>query len=843
MQPIILKLTKPINYDGALKEYIIKNYDAELPEDTKVFIGELQQNQAVINSMTQINQSLDTLKVNREIVLNYVNQINVLRQKLTFGKEKFSIKIEFRWKDIFKQSKWESYNIYFELYNALFNLATIHYLIAIHMEKDNSNEENYLKEISNNYRNAMAIFELIKNEISLKVNQKEIPYDLNPDYLEYCCKLCQIHSQLNLIKMAQLKNTKFDLLAKLTLGVSNLYKDAANLYGKDSIKKYLESDFRNFLLNRSNYYLGQMYLRYYDNEMKKFNENGEGYGDAIAYLYKAVEQFTECSKTSKKLEKYINVFELEKLVEKLTNQGTEMYDKNQRIYRAIIPDLKDVKFESKIMITPLMPNDLFKSQFNLDSLIPKEVKLMIQNYKEKLMNYITEKLNNSETPDTIDNFINSFGLPKKFTSQNPDEVEKIIHEIPNELWNKIAQIQQLGGTVQLSSTIQGIIIKTGEMLNNLNQGLQNLSNEMREDNMYREKFQNKWMRKPSNALNINIVNTMQKYISNLNQTKQYDLKEKDDIISNIKNFEMLTLPREALNEKIPGPKSDKPKALTKNEQSVRDSVQTLLKLKDDCFKIINPIFEKLNDESQIVQSFVEVLTKKTTEQAIFETSKSEYDLKFVELEKLSDIIKKDKNTLQENIHKIANDLAQPQQKEEYSKEANEYFKQLNNYCNLYMQKNEKLRKGRDYYSGLEMKINEVLNASKKFIQQREIEKEALIQSITGMSYNQFMNNQRRGNINQGAFSNAYESQDAFLDPKKNIYTQLGAIGYQYEEKKNNNKNTGFNNQMMNNNMNNNNMNNNNMNNQNPHPYRTQLFNNNNNQNMGQGFNPNNNFPH
>jgi len=154
-----------------------------------------------------------------------------------------------------------------------------------------------------------------------------------------------------------------------------------------------------------------------------------------------------------------------------------------------------------------------------------------------------------------------------------------------------------------------------------------------------------------------------------------------------------------------------------------------------------------------------------------------------------------------------------------------------------MQKNEKLRKGRDYYSGLEMKINEVLNASKKFIQQREIEKEALIQSITRMSYNQFMNNQRRGNINQGAFSNAYESQDAFLDPN-NIYTQLGAKGYQYEEKKNNNKNTGFNNQMMNNNMNNNNMNN-----QNPHPYRTQLFNNNNNQNMGQGFNPNNNFPH
>ena len=838
-QPIILKTTKPINYDGLLKEYIIKNYDAELPENIQNFIGELQQNQSVLSKMGEVAPNLDTLKVNREIVLNYVNQLNVLKQKMSFGKESYSIKIEFIWKDIFKRSKWDSYNIYFELYNALYNLGTIHYLIAYHMEKDNNDEENYLKEISNNYRNAMAIFDLIKNEIAQKIPQKEIPFDLYPSFLEYCCKLCAIHAQLNLIKMAQKKNTKLDLIAKLTLGVSRLYQEAADYFNVDPLKKYGDTDFKNFLLNRSIYYHGQMFLRYFDNEMKRFKEAGEGYGNAIAYLYKACEQFQECSKTAKKLTKFINVPELEKFIEKLTNQGTDMYDKNERIYRSLIPDLKDVKYESKIMITPLIPNDLFKSEFNLDSLVPREVKLMIQNYKEKLMEFITEKLNASETPDTIDNYINNLHLPKKFTVENPDELQKVKYEIPPELWNKISQVQQLGGTIQLSSTIEAIMNKTGEMLNYLNQSLQNLSNEMREDNMYRQRFQNQWIRRPSNELNTNLVNALQKYIANLNQTKQYDLKEKDDIVSNIKNFEMLSLPIEVLNEKIPGTKAEKPKPLSKDEQSVRDSVQALLKLKDECFKIINPIFEKLNDESQIVQSFVDVLAKKTTEQAIFETSKNEYEAKFVELEKLSDIIKKDKNTLEENIHKIANEMAQGEKKIEYPHEVNEFFKQLFNYYKLYMQKSEKLRKGREYYAGLEMKIKEILLATNKFIQQRESEKEALIQSITGLSYNQFINKTKGGGNNPGnnQGNKAYGTQEDFLDPDKNVFTKLGVKGYNYGNQNFNNKNMGnnmynMNNQMNNmNNMNNqmNNMNNmsnmnNQMNNQNPHPFRSNFNN-------------------
>ena len=36
---------------------------------------------------------------------------------MNFGKEDHCIKIEFEWRDIFKGSKWKSYNINFEYYN------------------------------------------------------------------------------------------------------------------------------------------------------------------------------------------------------------------------------------------------------------------------------------------------------------------------------------------------------------------------------------------------------------------------------------------------------------------------------------------------------------------------------------------------------------------------------------------------------------------------------------------------------------------------------------------------------------------------------------------------------
>ena len=102
MQPILLKTTKPINYEGKLKDYMIKNFEAgNLPDEVQNFLIDLQQNHSVISTMEKVAQNLDSLRVNKDIVLNYINQINLLKQKMSFGKEPFSVKIEFIWLDIY----------------------------------------------------------------------------------------------------------------------------------------------------------------------------------------------------------------------------------------------------------------------------------------------------------------------------------------------------------------------------------------------------------------------------------------------------------------------------------------------------------------------------------------------------------------------------------------------------------------------------------------------------------------------------------------------------------------------------------------------------------------------
>ena len=49
---------------------------------------------------------------------------------MTFGKESYSCKIDFVWSDTIKNGNWTSYNVYFELYNCLFNLASTYFALG-----------------------------------------------------------------------------------------------------------------------------------------------------------------------------------------------------------------------------------------------------------------------------------------------------------------------------------------------------------------------------------------------------------------------------------------------------------------------------------------------------------------------------------------------------------------------------------------------------------------------------------------------------------------------------------------------------------------------------------------
>ena len=763
------KKTKSIDMDSRLKEYVIKNYDdSSLTEKVKEYFAELTQNRNVIVQMNEVEESIDRIRENINILTTYINQILSIRQKTTFGKETYSCKIEFSWKDTLKGSSWDSFNIWFEIYNAMFNLAVSYYCLGENVAKA-AMDKNGHKEACNYFKNAMGIFNVIKEEAVTKIPEKELPYDLFPSHMEYCMCLCEIKGQLEIYKIAKESSPdKFALHAKLMLEVSQLYEKAKKLSDNPQTKKATSDNVLTFLENRVHYYKAIMCKDLREESQKAFNEKGTGYGEAVFYQGALVQALLECEKTIKKCGKLVDVDNFEKGLEEERATGQQMLDDNNRVYKEVIPEPEKITFEKKNMMSMALPADLYIRENaeklrsderifcpDLELLVPKEVKSMVNAYKSKMHEFISQNLDQYENEDSINSFVQSLFLPKKLTMR-PEEVtgNEPPNEFPPQLWNKIERVQQIGGTATLNRVMNGIMNKSQYLISQCENLLHSLEAEDMDDQAYRKKFGNKWFREPSQKLNFKLVQGAQQYIQNLQKTKQFDQQQNNEIMNNARFFEQLLLPRQQLVYNIPKREELKIAELPE-EKEVRNEILKLYSLGDKCMNIIKPIFTELNDESVIISYFIDVLAKKTTEQAIYERFKESYEAKFTELKTLSEDVKRQKsvvsNVLQRNSGKIR-DKPQPN----IHNEAMNYFRMLDQYANMFMNEYEKIMKGDKYYNGLYEKISNLVKLGNEWMIKRSDEKDAMLSTIDKSGQYRKRN---------------YLSDSALLDPFRNPVTQ------------------------------------------------------------------------
>ena len=766
-----LKTCKAIDMDSKLKEYVTQNYDSQsITEKMKSYFAQINQSRTVISQMGEVQDGIDQLKQDINIISSYINMLSAIKQKMTFGKESYSCKIEFTWTDTIKDSKYSSYNIFFEIYNAMFNLATCYYNLGTQLGKV-STEKNGHKEACKYFKYAMYLYDLIKEEANLKIMEKELPLDLLPNHLDYCKILCEIKGQLEIYYIAKETNgLNFSLHAKLLKVVSDLYQQAKILSEGYPTKKGTKDELENYLINRTEYYKGLMYKELREESKKSFDSKGEGYGIMLLYQGLYVESLLECQKTIKKCGNLVDPLEFENIIKKEQAEGAKMKDLNDRIYRQRIPNKEELIFESKNMMSMILPEGLYirenyeKSKSDdkiycsdLDLLVPKQVKEMINNYKNKMNQFISKNLEQYENDLTIQDFIKNLFLPRKLTIR-PGEEDLTLPptEIPIQLWQKIEQVRQIGGPNRLTLIMQKIMNKSNFLIAELENLLRSLEAEDKDDQSYRLKYREKWIREPSQKLNYKIVQSARQYISSLNNTKKYDQQESNEIKDNYKYFEELLLPRDQLLNKIPKREELEEKEIPE-EREIHETILKLLDLSDKCKLIIRPIFNELNDDSNIVGQFIDVLAKKTTEIAIFDKYKEEYQKKFDALKPISEEVKKQKNivtqTLQKNSQKI-----REKPKPVISKEAAEFFNTLDQYADMFMKKFEKIKKGDNYYNDLYHKISALIKSGDDWMIKRSDEKNVILTSIEGPK-------------NEG-YNKIRLTESALLDPNRNPFTKM-----------------------------------------------------------------------
>ena len=154
--------------------------------------------------------------------------------------------------------------------------------------------------------------------------------------------------------------------------------------------------------------------------------------------------------------------------------------------------------------------------------------------------------------------------------------------------------------------------------------------------------------------------------------------------------------------------------------------------------------------------FIEVLEKTTTEQAIFNKNKEEYEKKFVELKEISEQILNQKKVITELSAKLLPELMKKNSNENFSEDALNYFNELDKYANLYLRMYDKCKKGEDYYNNLQYKVDELLAASNQWMIKRNEEKNILVNTIT------------KGKLG----GNMYQNQTSFMNPNQNMYTNF-----------------------------------------------------------------------
>ena len=740
MRPSILKRTPNIDIYSKLNDYCLTN-GSNCSAKYSDFFRDMQQNREVISKVSNLNGLTSNQTAQQRLILtSYINSILVLRSKMLFGKESYNCKIDFSWTDIIKEKTWKSHNINFEYSNAIYNLAVIYYILGLEIGASSKDDKNIKKNAINNFKKALCLFKTLKNESYSLISQTELPLDLYPTHLEYCEKMCQVAGQKYIIEVAEITSKKeFLLHAKLYCGISENYNKLFSLSNTSPTNQGGDSQFRNYLNNRMYFYKYLMYGKLRDAALRKFDETGIGYGEALYFQGMAVQELMECQKTIGDCGNHVNVDNFNKIFGEEQLRGQDMLDKNDRIYHQATPQPGSIKIEKKDLMNPILPDDLFigenkkkfKDKFNklsegLDSLVPPLTRDMIQRFRVKIGGFLKENINQFENEKTIMFFIQNLRLPNHLIERKKIG-EKESGKFPPQLWDKIYKIQKIGGSMALNGMMQTIMNKSNFLISNLQNTLNSFKKEEADDNYQRQRFGNDWVRKPSSAINVNYINAIQNHIKNLQNTRKFDQKQSEDILNSAKDFEVLGLPKTKLEADIPGDKKVLNK-ISADEEKIKNEIITLYNLNDQCMEIINPIYEELNEDGIIIPTFIEVLGKKTTEEAVYKKYKEEYEKKFVKLKELTDQVKKQKNVINNLVQKIGPNL-EGGNKYGLSQETMNYFKDIDQKANLFMNMYEKVKKGENYYNNLHQKIEEVIQSSNKWMIQRNEEKNVLIEAI------------------------------------------------------------------------------------------------------------------
>ena len=720
----------------SFKKFANKNYSSSTFDSISNFVNELLQTRNVIGNFSPKGASIESINGIIVKCLTYIKVLDIVSMKIKLGKDDESLNLKFSWKDVTTGKVNSSQNILVEICSAKFNLATCYCLLGYSKVKSTNAE--LLRESVKNFEKAAYIFTEIKTTVEKNALAKENIPDLAESYIESLINYTLGMAQICVCTIVEIKAYSGLLRAKLAMGASVFFTKIANTTLSFKPDKTLV----NYYVLYYNILALDAMRQYYVGEYEKV---GKGIGIAIGYARYAQELFEQCEKIIKNVRQYINEPAYQKLKGELEVFVTIKSAENLKIYME--PELKaqDLpKIDAEVnKVSPIAPTEkanLFNSISELNNLVSPEVKPLINKYISEMRNYIFSRLDQYENEKSIDTFLNLKNLPMALSTGI------CTCPLSDSIFSGFQVIQSKGGLMYLTDSVKQInqeSAKAEEILRGL---VTKMEVEVEEDTKNAIMYGNKW----TCRINREYIDKLNLFKEKLATAKKMDSELRWRIADNSKYYELVGLPRNIIEARIPSNSDPAKLAELPSTKALKFAIDKLMSDKNLIKEQIETMMNELNMNVPITE-LQKVVKGVRNERLVIEDGKKKIEKYFVKISEIDKIIKNDFSDIELKF----SEFSKACQEMGSGEEGRKYIEFLNNAEHEFSRAIANIGNSLNFYNQYFEHIKKFSDDLMSYFLARNITKEELIEQLLHderfrLAQNSIRNSKnKKSNNNQG----------------------------------------------------------------------------------------------
>ena len=521
------------------------------------------------------------------------------------------------------------------------------------------------------------------------------------------------------------------------MGQIAIYKISEGMYGVDLLQKLAFGVYQ--LLNRSlsvqicvnedrgevdylaRYYYIKSLIYYKATYEKVYNVQGKCIGVIIGIEEAIMDNLKRLESNKNKYGTHEQHSEVTNLLRTMQSELDNYKYKNNLVNKEKI-DAKDALDQMQSSIKATVPENKFDLEvFSLaslslikKSLINPKVKPMIDKYIYEMRKYLDANVNNYETPQKIDDFINKKGLNDIFGYYGGAAV------LSNEVFRDIQEIQNKGGLGGLLQKFKLINNEYHNIQNRINQIKEIYTKEELENQNYIKLYGDKW----NLPLDPTFTNTLNELLTELNNKRQSDIMLSNVIMGDKEFYNLLQFKEKAeIEAKIPKDLNQVKMESSPLIEGLQKNVNILFDKKNTMANMINELYNKINNEWPL-DDFNQAARNLKSETSIIQEQKNIMSNDFKEIEKINNEIL--------NLYPLIE-----KDYEEYVKQTgfkgnivnNKYLQFFNNLKTKYQMHSMELDKRFKEYNEFMNKVNGVGKAVNDHIQARNFMKSENLEKL------------------------------------------------------------------------------------------------------------------